>query len=68
MLGKPRYAAARKFFDDAIADLKQPRDTRDTVRKTFDAVENVAKQMLKVARLTANEVRGALADHRVCWP
>ena len=60
MLGKPRYAAARKFFDDAIADLKQPRDTRDAVRKTFDAVENVAKQMLKVARLTANEVRGPL--------
>jgi hypothetical protein len=60
LLGMPRYAAARKFFDEAIADLKQPRDTRDAVRKTFDAVENVAKQMLKVARLTANEVKGPL--------
>jgi hypothetical protein len=58
MLGKPRYAAARKFFDDAIADLKQPRDTRDAVRKTFEAVENVSKLMCPdIERLGATEVK-----------
>jgi hypothetical protein len=59
MLGKPRYAAARQFFDKSIADLKQPRDTRDAVRKTFEALENVAKLMCPgdIARLTDTEVK-----------
>ena len=58
-LDKPRYAAARKFFKEAIADLKQPRDTRDAVRKTFEALENVAKLMCPgdIARLTDTEVK-----------
>ena len=57
-LDKPRYAAARKFFDEAIADLKQPRDTRDAVRKTFEALENVAKLMCPdIERLGATEVK-----------
>jgi hypothetical protein len=60
-LDTPRYATARQFFDDAIADMKQPRDTRDAVRKTFEAVENVAKLMVpKIARLGAAEVQKAL--------
>jgi hypothetical protein len=60
-LDKPRYAAALKFFDEAMQDLKQPRDTRDAVRKTFEAVENVAKLMeSKIVRLGAAEVKSVL--------
>lgn len=59
LLDKARYTAARKFFDEAMADLKQPRDTRDAVRKTFEAVENVAKLMFaeEICRLTSTEVK-----------
>jgi hypothetical protein len=56
-LGLPRYSTARQFFDHGIADLKPPQDTRDAVRKVFEAVENVAKLMdPKLARLGATEV------------
>jgi len=56
-LGLPRYATARDFFDQSIADLKPPQDTRDAVRKVFEAVENVAKLMApQISRLGATEV------------
>jgi hypothetical protein len=61
VLQSSRYAAALKDFSDAIADLKQPRDTRDAVRKTFEAVENVAKLMSsKISRLGMSEVQKVL--------
>jgi hypothetical protein len=61
LLDKPRYTAARKFFDEAVADLKQPHDTRDAIRKTFEAVENVAKLMVpSLSRLGATEVEKAI--------
>ena len=56
-LGLPRYSTARQFFEQGIADLKPPQDTRDAVRKTFEAVENVAKIMVpSISRLGSVEV------------
>lgn len=56
-LGLPRYSTARDFFDQSIADLKPPQDTRDAVRKAFEAVENVARLMVpQIALLGAAEV------------
>lgn len=57
-LDLPRYRTAREYFEQCIADLKPPLDTRDAVRKVFEAVENVAKLITgnKIARLGAAEV------------
>lgn len=60
-LSGPRYSAALHSFEESIADLKQPRDTRDAVRKVFDAIENVAKLMVpQISRLGATEVEKSL--------
>lgn len=60
-LGMPRYATARQFFEQGVADLKPPQDTRDAVRRTFEAVENVAKLMApSISRLGASEVEKVL--------
>ena len=57
-LGLPRYSTARQFFEQGIADLKPPQDTRDAVRKTFEAVENVAKIMVP----SINQMLNGLGD------
>lgn len=55
-----RYAAVLDFYQKSIADLKPPYDTRDAVRKSFEAIENLTKLMLPIARLTPTEVEKQL--------
>lgn len=55
-LGGTRYAAVLDFYQKSIADLKPPYDTRDAVRMSFEAIENLTKLMLPIRRLTPNEV------------
>jgi hypothetical protein len=52
----PRYVAVLDFYERSIDSLKPPYDTRDAVRNCFEAVENLAKLMAPIARLTPNEV------------
>lgn len=52
----PRYAAVLDFYESSIEDLKPPYNTRDAVRKSFEAAENLAKLMVPIARLTPTEV------------
>lgn len=51
-----RYVAVSSFFERSIDSLKPPYDTRDAVRNCFEAVENLVKLMVPVARLTPTEV------------